>query len=203
MYKVNEIFYSIQGEGMYTGFPTVFVRFSGCNKKCWFCDTEHNTGEMMSANDILFRIHHFGSSGNHRVTFTGGEPLLQLDEDLVDLLHKHHYILHLETNGSINPPFINKIDWITVSPKDFSGYVLEGNKWEVGDPDNEWKLRSGNELKIVYQNDEFLKGYFDNKFDYYFLQPLSETNIEETVEYVKKNPKWSLSIQQQKILNLR
>jgi len=202
MYKVNEIFYSIQGEGRYTGFPTVFVRFSGCNKKCIFCDTEHNTGEMLSANDILFRIHHFGASGNHRVTFTGGEPLLQLDEELVDLLHKHHYTLHLETNGSIKPNFIHKIDWVTVSPKDFNGEFLEGNRW-VDSSTNNWNLDSGDELKIVYQGEDYIAGFLHYSFKYYYLQPCSMKNVSETVEKVKEDPRWNLSIQQQKILDIR
>jgi 7-carboxy-7-deazaguanine synthase len=182
-YKINEVFYSIQGEGMYTGFPAIFVRFSGCNKKCHFCDTPHQTYNLFTAEELIEEIREIESTCK-RVILTGGEPLMQLDKVLVDLLHSNLYQIHIETNGSIVPGFIGEIDWVTVSPKD-----------------KDWELRFGNELKVVNEGQNLVP--FENTdFEYFFLQPCSMLNIPETIERVKKNPKWSLSLQQQKVLKI-
>ena len=114
MYRVNEIFYSLQGEGFWTGTPMVFVRFSGCNLRCPFCDTDHLEGRPMQAEEIVQAVRSTGSC--KRVCLTGGEPLLQLDRELVDALHQAGYTLHLETNGT--RPVPEGVDWVTLSPKE-------------------------------------------------------------------------------------
>lgn len=183
-YKINEIFYSIQGEGMYTGFPAIFVRFSGCNRICSYCDTLHQKYDLFTAEELLEEIVKIESTCK-RVILTGGEPVQQLDRELVDLLHENLYQIHLETNGDFAPDYINLIDWVTVSPKD-----------------KKWELRFGDELKLVYEGQNLV--LFENtEFDYYFLQPCSMNNIQETVDMVKKNPKWALSLQQQKVLKIQ
>ena len=114
MYRVNEIFYSLQGEGFWTGTPMVFVRFSGCNLRCPFCDTDHREGRPMRVEEIVQAVRAAGSC--KRVCLTGGEPLLQLDRELVDALHQAGYTLHLETNGT--RPVPEGVDWVTLSPKE-------------------------------------------------------------------------------------
>ncbi len=112
MKRINEIFYSIQGEGRNTGRAAIFVRFSGCNIKCPFCDTEHQTGQMYSDEEILAYIQGYPSSF---VVFTGGEPTLQLDEALCELMHRHGYEIAMETNGT--RPVPKGVDFVTCSPK--------------------------------------------------------------------------------------
>ena len=97
MKRVNDIFYSLQGEGRNTGRAAIFIRFAGCNLKCPFCDTDFAQYEEMSDEDILNRIKSYPS---RFVVLTGGEPSLQVDRQLVDLLHKHGYELAMETNGT-------------------------------------------------------------------------------------------------------
>ena len=99
MYRVNEIFCSLQGEGFWTGTPMVFLRFSGCNLKCPFCDTDHGGFREMSDGEIVAEILQAGGSCR-RVCVTGGEPSLQLDEVLVDALHGAGFKVHVETNGT-------------------------------------------------------------------------------------------------------
>jgi organic radical activating enzyme len=189
-YKINEIFYSLQGEGRYTGWPVVFIRFSGCNRKCTIessgfdCDTEYESGEHYSVYDIIDKVKKL-TKDCKRVVITGGEALLQLDEEFIDIFHANSLIIHLETNGSILPRFTDKIDWLTVSPKD-----------------DQWILKFGNELKVVYVGQD-LEKYFESDFEYRYLQPCSMKNVNETIEQVKRDPRWNLSYQQQKILNIR
>ena len=103
-YKVNEIFYSLQGEGWWTGTPMVFVRLSGCNLKCPWCDTDHRNGVEMSADEILSKVREASQGLCRRVCITGGEPLLQLDRALVKTLRDAGLKLHLETNGTLPLP---------------------------------------------------------------------------------------------------
>ncbi|MGL5730453.1 MAG: 7-carboxy-7-deazaguanine synthase QueE, partial [Bacteroidales bacterium] len=95
MRKINEIFYSLQGEGYYTGAPSVFIRFSGCNLKCSFCDTEHETGTLMSDEQILEQINSYPCN---QIVLTGGEPSLWIDQDFIDLLHAAGKYICIETN---------------------------------------------------------------------------------------------------------
>ena len=117
-YRVNEVFYSIQGEGQHAGRPALFVRFAGCNLKCAFCDTEHSMQAKMTAKQIVHTLER-SQPVNHPTThlvLTGGEPGLQIDAELVKALHKEHfYPVQVETNGTVKLP--KNCDWITCSPK--------------------------------------------------------------------------------------
>ena len=112
-YKINEIFYSLQGEGAHTGIPAVFVRFSGCNLKCPFCDTDHSTGEMLTESDIAAFVNAYPAEW---IVLTGGEPSLFVNEDLIHFLHvATGKKIAIETNGTRRVP--ENIDRITFSPK--------------------------------------------------------------------------------------
>ena len=106
MKKINEIFYSLQGEGYHTGIPAIFVRFSGCNMKCSFCDTLHEDGIMMSDEEIISEVVKYPAS---MVVLTGGEPGLWIDESLVDALHNEGKYVCVETNGTCVLP--GNVDW--------------------------------------------------------------------------------------------
>lgn len=181
MKKVNEIFYSIQGEGYHTGTPAVFVRFSGCNLKCPFCDTQHEDGILMSDEEILSEV---GKYPAVMVILTGGEPSLWIDREFVDCLHRIGKYVCIETNGTRSLP--NNIDWVTCSPKEGS-YAIVVNPHEI---------------KVVYTGQD-LSTYEEMTAAVYYLQPCSCQNTEEVIDYIKKHPKWKLSLQTQKILNVR
>ena len=179
--RINEIFYSLQGEGYWTGVPMIFVRFSGCNLQCDFCDTEHETFTEMTDAEILAEISAFPIK---RVCLTGGEPALQIDEDFINLLREKMYYIHIETNGTIELPY--GIHWITMSPKS-KDFVLE----------------YVNELKIIYQG-ENVEHWIDNvDADWFYLQPCSCQNGTETAQYVIDNPDWRLSLQTHKYLDIQ
>lgn len=181
MKKVNEIFYSIQGEGYFTGTPAVFIRFSGCNLSCDFCDTEHQTGEMMSDERILAEILRYPS---RHVILTGGEPGLHITSDFVKKLKNAGCFVQIETNGTKQLP--SSIDWITCSPK-------EGGETTIFTP---------HELKVVYIGQD-MSQYDRFNAQVYYLQPCSGQNTEEVINYILAHPKWRLSLQTHKILNVR
>lgn len=191
--KINEIFYSIQGEGYHTGTAATFVRFSGCNLKCSFCDTIHQQGVTMSEEDIVQQVQ---KNPAELVVITGGEPMLQLTSSLVDKLHSIKKYVAIETNGT--QPVLKNIDWITVSPK--QGFV--GKQGDV-------IIRHANEVKVVYDGIHTIS-FFDINADYYYIQPCDTGDnqknkeiIQQCVQYIKNNPKWKLSLQTQKILNVQ
>ena len=179
-YKVNEIFYSVQGEGHWVGTPMVFIRFSGCNLKCSFCDTSHETFKLMDGQTILSAASQYPAK---RVLFTGGEPTLQLDDQLLRLFIKQGYKMHVETNGTsqLTPRYL---DWVTVSPKE------------------NWVLKNGDELKVIYTGQNLDKYTQGTQFKYYYLQPQSNSNILETVARVKAEPAWKLSLQMHKLIDI-
>lgn len=186
--KINEIFYSIQGEGKHTGTPAIFVRFSGCNLECSFCDTKHKTGFKMTEEDVIDVI---GQYPAKFVVLTGGEPSMQATIKFVDKLHEKGYYVAIETNGTFPCP--QNIDWITCSPK----Y-------------KEVVLKRIDELKVVYtgqdmsQYDSFnAKEYYVQPCDFGPFKEKNEENIKQVIEFIKKNPKWKLSLQTQKILRVR
>jgi organic radical activating enzyme len=182
-YRINEIFYSIQGEGRWTGTPAIFIRFSGCNLNCEWCDTKHETYKEYTVWDVLDEINEYPSD---RIILTGGEPTLQLDINFLEVFKYEFYKIHLETNGTNQIAHLRcMLDWITVSPKE------------------KWQCRLGNELKLVYRPPMYLGHYEVANFKYYYLQPCSMQNIDECIKLVKENPKWMLSIQTQKLLNIR
>lgn len=192
--KVNEIFYSIQGEGAYAGTPSVFIRLSGCNLKCPFCDTEHESGVEMTDEEIISEVNKYPT---RHVVITGGEPSLFITDELVNRLKacKGHFV-HIETNGTRE--LSNAVDWITCSPK----FEYNENASVV--------LRRINELKVVYDGTNDMQKYEQIKADHYYLQPCDTgdkvRNTEillKTIDYVKQNPKWRISLQTHKILNVR
>ena len=207
-YSVKEIYYTLQGEGYHTGRPAVFIRFSGCNlwtghekdrsgAICDWCDTDFVgtngiNGGKFSVKEII-NIINSQWKGNvlsdPYVVCTGGEPLLQMDEALIKAIHKAGFEIGLETNGTMIPP--DGIDWICVSPKANADLIL----------------KNGNELKVVYPQDEFdLKSFETLSFEHFFLQPMDSedkiNNTENAIKFCLKNPKWKLSIQQHKILGI-
>ncbi len=191
-YKINEIFYTIQGEGHYTGRPAVFIRFSGCNLKCPFCDTKFDTYNLMTTEEIIREINCLTSGNNSGllVVLTGGEPTLQVSSELIDALHKEKLYIAIETNGTHKIP--EKIDWITYSPKE-----------QTTNSNSQERLSFVNELKIVYIGQDVEKYYNNIKALHYYLQPCSGKNIKETVEYILKHPHWQLSLQTQKIIGIK
>jgi 7-carboxy-7-deazaguanine synthase len=210
-YTVKEIFYSLQGEGANVGRPAVFLRFAGCNlwtgreedrttAICRFCDTDFvgtdgpGGGKFATATDLARAVADRWpgnvSPKTHRfVVCTGGEPLLQLDDNLIGALHDQGFEVAVETNGTCVPP--KGIDWICVSPK----------------ADAELVLRHGDELKLVYPQagaePERLLGL---DFRHFFLQPMDgpdrERNTQLAVRYCLEHPSWRLSLQTQKYLGI-
>lgn len=192
--RINEIFYSVQGEGAYAGTAAIFVRFSGCNLKCPFCDTDFKAFKEMSEAAIIETIQ--GLSVDCKfVVLTGGEPTLQVTNSLLELLHNKGYFVAMETNGTNEVPV--GVDWVTCSPKAF--FVDNGKL----------AIKQCNELKLVYDN-KHEPTDFSVKADFYYLQPCDTGDKEENkrivaglVRFVKENPRWKISLQTQKILEVR
>lgn len=208
-YSVKEIFYTLQGEGTHAGRPAVFCRFSGCNlwsgresdrasAVCRFCDTDfvgtdgelggkYADSEILAATvDSLWPKTYAASKF---VVFTGGEPLLQLDAALIDSMHRRGFEIAIETNGTLPVP--DGVDWVCVSPK-------------VG---SELQVRKGNELKVVIPQDgQSLADYEALNFDHFYVQPMdgpfAEKNTKLAIETCKSNPKWKLSLQTHKLLQI-
>lgn len=193
--RVNEIFYSIQGEGAHSGEAAIFVRLSGCNLRCDFCDTEHQPYQELAEEEIVRQTAEFPAK---LVVITGGEPTLQLTASLVDKLHEAGKTVAIETNGT--RPVPRGVDWVTVSPKAaFLG--------EVAKP----VVKNVDEVKIVLDDTH---SYEDPTFGitaiHYYVQPCDTVDearnrdiINRCVQFVKQNPLWKLSLQTQKILRVR
>ena len=180
MRKINEIFYSLQGEGHHTGTPAVFVRFSGCNLKCDFCDTAHQSGVEMSDEAIVEAVSAYPC---RMVILTGGEPGLWIDDALIEALHRAGKYIAIETNGTQVLP--EGIDWVTCSPK-------EGAPLHV---------RRIDEVKVVYTGQD-VAPYLSLPAQDHFLQPCSCRNTEEVVAYIKAHPQWRLSLQTHKLIHI-
>lgn len=187
MKRVNDIFYSLQGEGRNTGRAAIFIRFAGCNLKCPFCDTDFSQYEEMSDEDILNRIKSYPS---HFVVLTGGEPSLQVDRLLVDLLHSHGYELAMETNGT--HPIVDGIDWITCSPK--------GNT----------VIKRCNELKCIFEETTQVPDDHGISAEYKYLQPCDVQDVERNAQIVKRcfdyilqHPEWRMSLQTHKLVGFK
>ncbi len=195
MYKINEIFYSLQGEGFRTGTPAVFVRFSGCNLRCAFCDTQHQGGKLMSLQEIVNEVNKYHIAP--LVVLTGGEPSLFIDEAFVtELKLKTGKTVAIETNGT--HPLPSNLDWVTLSPK---------TAFEGGDADP-CVVNRCDELKVVYLGQD-LSQYDDIEAKHRFLQPCfceDETerlaNMKACVEAVKSHPEWRLSLQIHRVLDI-
>jgi 7-carboxy-7-deazaguanine synthase len=210
-YSVKEIYYTLQGEGAQAGRPAVFCRFSGCNlwsgltadradAKCCFCDTDFvgtagpGGGVFQSADELAQAIVNAWPSAGKPcpcVVFTGGEPMLQLDEHVLALLKARGFDTAIETNGTIAVPFA--VDWITVSPKPQSTVVQT----------------KGSELKLVFPIGLEPEAFEHLDFNLFYLSPLVTENAEETnrntgltLEYCKRNPRWRFTMQYHRLWGL-
>lgn len=227
-YSVKEIFYTLQGEGLRAGRPAVFCRFAGCNlwngreedrtsAVCQFCDTDFvgtdgTLGGKYSASDLAALIAAQwppgpeGSAGGARryVVLTGGEPMLQVDQPLIDALHAEDFEIAIETNGTLPVPMgEGGIDWVCVSPKAGA----------------EWVQRRGHELKLVYPQptlmptavaalaDQPSNSAAVPVFDHWLLQPmdgpLQAQHTRQAIAYCQAHPRWRLSVQTHKVLEIR
>ena len=207
-YRIKEIYFTQQGEGSNTGRDFVFVRFSGCNlwsgkeknRKsaiCQFCDTDFYgtdgiNGGIYSATQLIEKIKSLWVSrdDNIAVVLTGGEPLLQLNDELVAALKQEQIYIAVETNGTLDAP--DHIDWICMSPK----------------ANTEIKLKKGNEIKVIFPQESLdLEKFSLFDFSEFYLQPMDsneyQENLNATITYCQKNPKWKLSLQTHKILGIR
>ena len=191
--RINEIFYSLQGEGFFTGTPSVFVRFSGCNLKCPFCDTNHLQGMEMDEASIVEAVCQYPAK---HVVITGGEPSLFLTESLVELLHYNRKFVCVETNGT--HPLPKNIDWATLSPKD--AFVAHAEPLS-GHYD---------ELKVVFDGEHKIEDYSQLMADHRFVQPCDtgdpNKNLEiltQAIDFIKQHPEWRLSLQTHKFLGIR
>ena len=178
-YRVNEIFYSLQGEGYYTGTPAIFLRFSGCNRRCAFCDTDFSAATEMTAEEIADKLRGFPA---RYLVCTGGEPLLQLD--LLRVIKAIGFFVQIETNGSLPAP--PEVDWVTCSPKDAP-----------------WNIDRIDELKVVYQGQDVEEIAALLPATHRFLQPCSGLNTAETIGYILEHPRWRLSLQTHKLIDIR
>lgn len=198
VYRVNEIFYSLQGEGALVGTPMVFLRFSECNLRCtvsnvgFDCDTEFVSGRMMEVNEILEEIRKVAPAKPHWVLLTGGEPGLQVDNLLIDALHQEGFQVAIETNGTIQLP--SGIDWVCVSPKTAEHTIRQ---------------RKANEVKYVCP---YSKEPPDSvvESEYKFISvpfqadgTVRKEDLEWCLSFVARNPSWRLTIQIHKILRIR
>jgi 7-carboxy-7-deazaguanine synthase len=208
-YAVKEIFRTLQGEGANAGRTAVFCRFSGCNlwsgreedraeAQCQFCDTDFvgidgtKGGRYADAYTLAEMIaEEWGPESQYRfVVLTGGEPCLQVDDDLCEALHARGFTIAVETNGTLDIP--QGIDWICVSPK--AGALL--------------RTTSGHELKLVFPQSNAPPEQFENlDFANFFLQPMDGSelarNTELTVSYCLKHPRWRMSTQTHKTIGIR
>ena len=210
-YAVKEIFFTLQGEGANTGRPAVFCRFAGCNlwtgreadradATCQFCDTDFvgvdgpGGGKFGTARELARAVAdqwpaNVSPRARKLVVCTGGEPLLQMDAEVVRALHAQGFEVAIETNGTQLPP--DGIDWICVSPKADAPFVLT----------------KGNELKLVYpQRGAEPERFADLDFEQFYLQPMDgparEHNTELALSYCLAHPQWRLSIQTHKLLGI-
>lgn len=194
--RVNEIFYSLQGEGFHTGRAAVFIRLSGCNLKCPFCDTDFSVSEDMSVEEITDIACRLSVKCGFAV-ITGGEPTIQDCVPLIDSLQRAGFEVAMESNGTRPAPF-NR-NWLTISPK--TSYV--------GTEVAKVTQLKADEVKVVFDGEHEPKD-FGITAKYYYLQPCDTGNqqkneeiIKQCVEYIKLHPKWKLSLQTQKILRVR
>jgi 7-carboxy-7-deazaguanine synthase len=217
-YTVKEIFYTLQGEGAQAGRAAVFCRFSGCNlwsgreedrsrAVCQFCDTDFvgtgpDGGRFRGGKELAAAIdrcwagkgstleERAGTGPRKYVVCTGGEPLLQVNEELIEALHERGFEVAVETNGTRPAPA--SLDWVCVSPKAGAPLVQT----------------SGSELKLVYPQDAAPPEKFEQlSFEHFFLQPMdgadTQRNTQLAIDYCLRHPRWRLSIQTHKLVGLR
>lgn len=190
--KVNEIFYSLQGEGGRTGQASIFIRLSKCNLACSFCDTDFTFGKPMTVEEILEEISVFGCKW---IIWTGGEPTLQLTDEIVTFFKKNGYKQAIETNGTRKVPA--GIDYITCSPKQHFEKIRA-------------LIPFVNELRFPIQKGDSLPDLtILPQAERYLLSPIFDNhsiipeNVEYCIELIKKSPQWALSLQVHKLINIR
>lgn len=216
-YKIKEIFYTLQGEGAQSGRPAVFCRFSKCNlwsgkeenraeSVCNFCDTDfigtdgENGGVYDTPDAVAQKVYELWpkkNGGQPYVVCTGGEPLLQLDEHLIEAFHTHGFEVAIETNGTL--PLPPGIDWVCISPKGQSKIVVT----------------ECNELKLVFPQLDAIPELFNHiKADYFYLTPMATPNskktgnlqqdavTQQTIQFCLEHPKWRLNLQTHKLIDI-
>jgi 7-carboxy-7-deazaguanine synthase len=208
-YTIKEIFYSLQGEGVHTGRPAIFCRFTGCNlwngletsrasADCRFCDTDFigtngKLGGKYSANELaaqMVALWPQNSTQNPFCVLTGGEPAIQFDEALKTALHALNFEIAIETNGTL--PLKAQPDWVCVSPKG----------------QNKLALTTGNELKLIYpqpMHEAPPESFSDLLFTHFYLQPidgLTKDYRADCISYCLAHPQWKLSLQTHKLLGI-
>lgn len=207
-YAVKECFLTLQGEGVQAGSRAVFLRFAGCNlwsgreqdrasAQCRFCDTDfvgtdgEGGGKFAGAEELAEHVERTWGGGEERrlVVITGGEPMLQLDERLVDALHARGFRVAVETNGTL--PATPGIDWICVSPKAGTEVVQ----------------RRGDELKLVWPQEGIEPGELEGwQFEHFLVQPMDcerrEAAVDAAIKLAMNRPKWRLSLQAHKLVGL-
>src|SRR5687768_9328979 len=208
-YAIKEMFYTLQGEGAHAGRPAIFCRFAGCNlwsgreddratAVCRFCDTQFvgtdgDGGGKFDATglaDAAAALWPAGDPGARFIVLTGGEPLLQVDIELVDALQDRRFYVAVETNGTIPPP--RNLDWVCVSPKAGAPLVVQ----------------HGDELKVVVPQEGLDLGALAAlDFNVHSLQPMNGPRLKENtawaVEACLRDPRWKLSIQSHKVIGIR
>jgi len=192
--KVKEIFYSLQGEGGRQGAASIFIRLSGCNLNCDFCDTDYSGGEEMSLEQILTAIQKFPCKW---IVWTGGEPMLQLTEFCLIFFKYAGYLQAVESNGSNR--LFSLFDYTVISPKEDTLDILQENNMRVDEI--RMPIRKGDNIPMF----ESLP-----RADHYFLSPIftensteTKANIDYCVEQVKQNPEWLLSLQMHKWIGIK
>ena len=209
-YSVKEIFYTVQGEGANTGRAAVFCRFAGCNlwtgreqdragAVCKFCDTDFvgtdgtGGGKFRTAAQLADAIQAAwtpADASRRFVVLTGGEPLLQVDDALLEELHARQFFVAVETNGTIVPPV--GIDWVCVSPKAGAPLAVSG----------------GSEIKLVFPQEGMSPDDYEQMdFGHFFLQPMDSPlraeNTRKVVEFCQQHPKWRVAVQTHKLIGVR
>jgi len=207
-YAVKECFLTLQGEGMQSGSRAVFLRFAGCNlwsgreqdramAQCTFCDTDfvgtdgEGGGKFASADELAAHVEVLWGNGEEQrlVVITGGEPMLQLDDALVDALHARRFRVAVESNGTL--PAVGGLDWICISPKAGTDVVQ----------------RRGNELKLVWPQLGVDPAAFETwEFDHFLVQPMDceerQEAMDAAIRLAMDRPKWRLTLQAHKIVGL-
>lgn len=188
---VNEIFYSLQGEGGRSGEPSIFIRLTKCNLVCDFCDTDFANGDEMSLDEILAVLQQYPCKW---IIWTGGEPTIQLTDECLAFFKEHGYKQAIETNGTRNVPSL--IDYITCSPK--QRYETIKNR-----------IPQVNEIRIPIRKGDIVPDIsIFPKADKYFLSPIfdgngiNQQNVDYCVEQIKLHPDWTLSLQIHKLIHI-